>query len=221
MIGHTWVNSEVLVLQLPDSAELMALVRTPEVMIAAAALFIGVLLLTVMLSRYLNRTADARLLKNILARHCEAVELGAVLPDGLDGFMFVDYLLLLRGKIMALKVLSRKGVVLGLADGDEWTCIENNRSEKFTNPLPGLKQSVHQMRHVLNFKDIDACVLFGSESRFPKGAPEGTLQLVNLDSELVLRKGDESGHERTREIWDRLIEMNHQARQELKSQLSA
>jgi len=210
----------VLLLQLPDSTELIALLRTPEVMIAAVALFLGVMLVAAMLTRYLKRTADARQIKKVFARHCEAVESGAVLPDGLDGFMFVDYLLLLRGKIIALNVLSKKGIVLCLT-GDEWTCIENNRSEKFRNPLAGLRQSVQQMRHDLDFQPIDACVLFGSESEFPKGAPDGILQLHNLDQELSRYKGKEGAQDKAREIWDRLIEMNHQARQELKSQLSA
>jgi hypothetical protein len=198
----------------------MQFVRTPEGMITVAAFFLAVLLAAFLISRYLKKTADARLIKKIFARHCEAIEADAVLPDGLDGFMFVDYLLLLRGKIIALNVLSKKGVVLCLT-GDEWTCIENNRSEKFGNPLASLQQSVQQMRHELDFKPIDACVLFGSMSRFPKGAPTGVWQINDLDQELSRYKGKESAQDQARNIWEKLIGMNHQARLKLEYELKS
>jgi len=203
-----------------DTGQLMQFVSSPAAIVAAAALLFWVLV-AVLLFKYLKRTADARLLKKIFARHCQAIEMDAVFPDGLDGFMFVDYLLLLQGRIVALKTLSKKGVVLGMPDGDEWTCIENNRSSKFPNPLLGLKQSVDQMRHILDYKGIDALVLFGSQSEFPKGITDGALQLADLDKDLSLRKGSESEHARAKDVWDKLIDLNHQARKELNHQLAS
>jgi len=207
-------------LPLPDSTALMQFVRTPEGMITVAALFLVVLLAAFLISRYLKKTSDARRIKKIFARHCEAIEADAVLPDGLDGFMFVDYLLLLRGKIIALNVLSKKGVVLCLT-GDEWTCIENNRSEKFSNPLASLQQSVQQMRHELDFKPIDAGVLFGSTSKFPKGVPTGVWQINDLDQELSRYEGKEGAQDQAHVIWEKLIGLNHQAREKLDHELKS
>lgn len=206
-------------LQSPDVTALMQRIGTPE---GVAALAAGSLLLVAAwLFSHRKKTADARLIRKIFARHCQAIERDVVLPDGLDGFMFVDYLLLLPGRIIALKQLSKKGVVLCLADSDEWTCIANNRSEKFRNPLIGLQQSVRQMQHELNFRAIEAGVLFGSDSQFPKGAMAGVIRLAALDEALAARKGSESEHEPARACWEKLVEMNRQARKELEQQLAS
>ena len=207
-------------LQSMDVTALMQWVGRPEgvaILVAAGAL----LLFAVWLFSHRKKMADARLIKKIFARHCEAIERDVVLPDGLDGFMFVDYLLLLPGRIIAFRQLSKKGVVLCLAEGDEWTCINNNRSEKFRNPLIGLQQSVRQMQHDLNFRAIEACVLFGSDSEFPKGAVAGVVRLAELDEALASRQGSEKEHEPARACWERLVEMNRQARRELEQQLSS
>ena len=206
-------------LQSMDVTALMQWIGRPE---GVATLVAGSLLLVgAWLFSYRKKTADARLIKKAFARQCQAIERDVVLPDGLDGFMFVDYLLLMGGRIIALKQLSKKGVVLCLADSDEWTCINNNRSEKFRNPLTGLQQSVRQMQHELNFRAIEACVLFGSDSQFPKGAVAGVVPLAELDEALASRQGSESEHEAARACWERLIEMNRQARQELEQQLAS
>ncbi len=203
---------------MPDLEQLMQGLQTPEFIIGAAMLL---LLIPVVLAlrAYLRRTADVRLMRQVFARHGEEYASDVVLPDGLDGFMFADYLLLLRGKILLLKVIDRRGVVLGMDDGEEWTCIENNRTEKFANPLTSLRQTVLQLRHALGFDAIDAGVLFGSGSEFPRGAPEGVLQLAALDEQLSAAKGKERDQEQARHVWQKLNEMREQARLALEQEL--
>lgn len=173
------------------------------------------LLLVAAVMLYLRKTADARYLKKTLASHCEAVERDVVLSDGLDGYLFVDYLLLLPGKILAMKSMSVKGYIFGAPDIDEWTCVHNNFTEKFRNPLADSRLCVHQIRDGLQFDAVEACVLFDRQGEFPKGVPEGVLRLAFLDEELASRHGSGVMQEAAREAWQRLIERVHEDRRQL------
>lgn len=189
-------------------------ITSPIFIAGLAGGVVGLLLITAGVM-YLRKTADARLLKKTLARHCEAVERDVVLSDGIDGYLFVDYLLLLPGKILAMKTMSKKGYIFGAPDIDEWTCVKNNVTEKFKNPLADSKLCVYQIRDGLQFDAVEACVLFDRQGEFPKGVPEGVLRLAFLDEELETRHGSEAGAEAAREAWQRLIERVHEDRRQL------
>lgn len=181
--------------------------------VTVAALLVVLIAVLVVINR--RKTADMRLLKKTITKHSEAVERDAVISDGLDGFLFVDYLLLLRGKIVAMKVLSKRGYIFGDEKIDEWTCVENNRTEKFSNPLADVRLCAQQLRHALEFDAVEPSVLFGRQSEFPKGVPEGVLRLAHLDEKLDALKGSEDTDEVARQAWAQLIAMVHKDRQAL------
>lgn len=187
--------------------------------IAAAVGVALILLAAVIWSLRLRKAADQRLLRKIIDRHAEAVECDVTLSDGIDGFLFADYLLLLPGKIIVMKVMSKKGYIFGAGHIDEWTCVENNRTGKFRNPLVDVQLCAEQLRRALKFDAIEACVLFDRQSEFPKGVPDGVLRLAALDEAFAARHGSEATHEMARTTWDQLIALVHNDREELNQAL--
>ena len=81
---------------------------------------------------------DDRLIKKLFKRHNQEFKSNVGIADGIDGFLFVDYLLLIRGNLIALKIIDKPGYIFGAENIDEWTCVQNNRTEKFNNPVTSL-----------------------------------------------------------------------------------
>jgi len=197
---------------------LIRYLQSPWVMAALAGVVLCLLLVPWLM--YRRKTAETRLIQKTIEAHSDAYEADAVMSDGIDGFLFVDYLLLLSGRIVAMKVLSKKGYIFGDEKLDEWTCVQNNRTEKFTNPLADVRLCVQQIRHVLGFEHVAACVLFGRDSKFPKGVPEGVLRLPHLEEELIALKGSGDGDAAARKAWAKLIAMVGEGRWELGSDIN-
>lgn len=174
---------------------------------------------TVVWSLRIRKGAEKRLLRRIIDRHAEAVEVEATISDGLDGYLFADYLLLLPGRIMVMRVMSQQGYIFGAEQIDEWTCVKNNRTGKFRNPLSEVQLYANQIRRALKFDVIEPCVLFGRQSEFPKGLPDGVLLLNGLDDALAARHGSEATHEMARNAWDKLIALVHDDRAQLNQAL--
>ena len=70
---------------------------------------------------------------------------------GIDGFFFIDYLILLPRRILALNLQSLEGNVFGGENIELWTQVENNKSAKFKNPLEDVKLFVQQVADQLKF----------------------------------------------------------------------
>lgn len=178
---------------------------------ATLAVVIAVLLLV----RYRRKSSDVRCLKRVLKKGGYACKQDVVLPDGVDGYLFVDYLILLRGKIVVMNVESRSGYIFGGETIDEWTCVKNNRTGKFNNPLDKVTLFAQQVKHLFGFNAVDACVLFGSDSEFPKGVPQGVLQMADFAESLDALGGNAEEHEAAEQVWERLIAMTNEGRHQL------
>ena len=194
---------------MPGQAEFISLILVSGLIMLIAMLWVI----------RIRKHADARMLKTTLGKHAEAVERDVVLSDGVEGFLFADYLLLMPGKIVAMKTMSEKGVIFGAGDIDEWTCVENNRTGKFRNPLIEVRAFAHQVKHVLGFDAVEAWVLFDRQSEFPKGVPEDVLQLGILDEELKARYGSAEVQVEARRLWDQLIDTVHADKKRLEAEL--
>lgn len=188
------------------------------------AALIGVVLLilfAVLYSIHLRKTSDNRTMKTIISNHCEAVEHDATFSDGLDGYLFVDYLMLLHGKIVVMKVMTESGYIFGGEGIDEWTCVKNNRTGKFNNPLKDTLLCVQQIKHALKFDAVEACVLFGSKSEFPKSMPQGVVRLADFDRKLKAYRGSNDADEAAQDAWEQLIALVHGERQNLSEDLQS
>ncbi len=170
------------------------------ILVAAIAIVIAVILLV----RYLYKTADSRKIERIIKKCSVAFERDVIFSNGIGGYFFIDYLILLPGRILAMNLPKVEGYVFGGENIELWTQVENNKSTKFKNPLEDVKLFVKHAADQLKFDGILARVLFNSRSEFPKGVPEGVLQLTNFKESLVAWGGKTPVAEATNKAWDKL-----------------
>lgn len=115
-----------------------------------------------------------KLLKNIglESRH------NVVMPDGMDGHIFIEYLILMPNEIFILGVKKFRGLIFAAEHIDFWTQVIGNKSYKFENPLEQIETNVVFLNSVLENSQVGKKVLFINGSEFPKGKPEN---IVSID----------------------------------------
>lgn len=154
--------------------------------------------------RHSNRTADSRKIKRVIKKYSDAYECEVIFSDGIGGYFFIDYLILLPGRILALNLPRVKGYVFGGDDIELWTQVENFKSTKFKNPLEYVNLFVNHAADQVKFDGIKAMVLFDSGSEFPKGVPEGVLQLANFKDAMAAWSGEKPAADAASKAWEKL-----------------
>jgi len=137
---------------------------------------------------------------------CENMK-DAVLFDGVDSYLFADDVLLLQGKILIVKRDESQGYIFGASNIHEWTCVKNHVTGKFNNPLEKVGHFVTQVKQECGFDAVVGCVLFGSQATFPKGVPDGVLQMQMLADDLKKLQDDKQQHDAAKAAWDKLTQM--------------
>ena len=178
-------------------------------LVAALIIAIAVILFV----RYLYENADSRKIKRVIKKYGVAYERDVVFSDGMGGYFFIDYLILLPSRILALNLPKVDGYVFGGENIELWTQVVNNKSTKFKNPLEQVKLFVKHAADQLKFDGIMPRVLFDSRSEFPKGVPEGALQLANFKESMTAWAGETPVAEATKMAWDRLSALLAESRE--------
>lgn len=174
---------------------LMAIIVATIILVIAVILF----------ARYLYKTADSRKIRRIIKKYSDAYVREVIFSNGIGGYFFIDYLILLPGRILALNLQKIEGYVFGGENIELWTLVENNKSSsKFKNPLEDVNLFVKQVADQLKFDGFMARVLFDSRSKFPKGMPEGVLQLASFRESMTAWAGEKPVAEATNKAWDTL-----------------
>lgn len=111
---------------------------------------------------------------------------GIVLPNGDDGVIQVDHLLLTAKGVLVLHVKEAKGTIFGADKMQDWTVMAPDRRYTFANPQPALFDRVAAVRHVVRDVPVEGRILFLDGAEFTKGVPD----LVRLPDELRDEFGD-------------------------------
>ncbi|MDZ7804105.1 nuclease-related domain-containing protein [Thiohalophilus sp.] len=123
---------------------------------------------------------DRQLHKKIQAVAAEALH-QVVIPDGMDGAVYLENLLLTPDGLLVLPVHRYKGVVFA-ADGiDNWTQVLGKRTYKFGNPLPQLESEVLAVKDYAAGIPVKGRVVFTKGVEFPKGRPEKLISVAELE----------------------------------------
>ena len=174
---------------------------------------IAIVIAAIFYVRNLRKTADSRNITMVIKKYSDAYQRDVIFSDGIGGYFFIDYLILLKGKILALNIARVEGYVFGGENIELWTQVENSKSVKFRNPLIDVKLFVKHAADQLKFDGILARVLFDSRSGFPKGVPEGVLQLANFKESMAAWAGETTVADATNKAWDKLSALVAESRE--------
>ncbi len=145
-----------------------------------------------------------RTLKEIAHERIDAL----VIPNGDDGEIQIDYLLLTSQGLLILHIKDVQGTVFGSDKMQNWTVISEDRRYTFSNPQPALYDRIAAVRQIVKQVPVAGRVLFLDGGEFTKGVPG---LVCNLD-ELLEEFGEKDKAAAQRKIeafkpyWDRMCQ---------------
>lgn len=146
-------------------------------LLAAAVVIVTPWLLRAPLRRYL----DARRIQRAIHALGARVASDITLADGVDGTVYVDYLVMTPRYLLVVLVKRYPGAIFGGERIEQWAQVMREGSFKFPNPLAELQDVVSAVRAQLPNVPVKGAVLFDQDSVFPKGKPEGVLHVPDID----------------------------------------
>ena len=189
---------------------------TQQQVITFGIAFVGALIaitLIIWIVRYMRNTSQDRRIEKIIKEESEAYAKDIILSDGMYGYLFTDYLILMRGNIIALDVHHLAGYIFGADQIEQWAQVVNSKSNKFKNPLYRVRLMQQQIKQLIKDADVQPRVLFGSESSFPKGVPEGVMRFDTLREDLNTLDKNDYLAESMSKTWQELMEIAKQHKQ--------
>ncbi|MEM6514190.1 MAG: NERD domain-containing protein [Pseudomonadota bacterium] len=106
-----------------------------------------------------------------------------VIPNGDDGEIQIDHLLLTSKGLLLLNIKEVAGSVFGSDKMSDWTVIAPERRYTFSNPQPGLYDRVAAVRQIVKDVPVEGRVLFLDGATFSKGVPAMVTTIDELRAE--------------------------------------
>jgi hypothetical protein len=148
---------------------------------------VAVLLLLLLLFVYRRRRSEDRSLAKIFAAIAfERID-GLVVPNGDDGEIQIDHLLLTSNGLLIIDVKDVVGTVFGSDKMQDWTVINDERRFTFANPQPALYDRIAAVRSIVRQVPVTGRVLFLDGASFTKGVPNLVRKFDELLEEFVDR----------------------------------
>ena len=119
-------------------------------------------------------------LKKLLKNTGKASMHNIIIPDAIDGHIFVEHLILMPKEIIVMGVKKYRGLIFAADKIDLWTQVLGNKSYKFENPLHHIEANVVALKNIVENSTIGKKVLFIEGSDFPKGKPDNVVSIDDL-----------------------------------------
>jgi nuclease-like protein len=150
---------------------------TPANMPWLAVVAVAVLLLVWFFYR---RHHGGNKLKRVLAEisHDRIDQL--VIPNGDDGEIQIDHLVLTSQGLLIVDIKDAVGTVFGSDKMQEWTVISDERRYTFPNPQEALYDRIAAVRHIVRQVPVAGRILFLDGAEFTKGIPSLVSDLDQL-----------------------------------------
>lgn len=103
-----------------------------------------------------------------------------IVPNGDDGEIQIDHVLLTANGVLIIHVKDVVGTVFGSDKMQEWAVISENRRFTFANPQPALYDRIAAVKHIVREVPVAGRILFLDEATFTKGVPELVCTLDDL-----------------------------------------
>ena len=145
--------------------------------VAGIIFLFGLLLQITEIKEYIAEWKLTHLLKNTGSDVLHNI----TIPDGMDGNIFIEYLILTPKKIILLGVKKYRGLIFAAEKIDLWTQVIGNKSYKFNNPLLQLENDALALISKIENVIIEEKVLFIKGSEFPKGKPDNVISVDDVN----------------------------------------
>lgn len=129
-----------------------------------------------------------------------------LVPDGADGTLHVDFVLLTVGGLLVVDFRDVQGVIFGSEHMNDWTVMNGVERSTFPNPLGPLFDRVAAVKLAAGDSPVEGRIVFSERGQFPKGRPPKVVLLPELQSEFPAadREAGPAVVERWQAAWDRL-----------------
>jgi hypothetical protein len=157
------------------------------------------------LARY-RRFRARRLLIATVNRVGYETLINVMVPDGMDSYYHLDFLLLTQRGILIVDLRKNSGNVFGGDQMSEWAVMTRNRRYSFANPQQALYDRLAAVRRLAGDVPVEGRIVFTSRASFPKGMPKYVLMLESLGAEFApVDKGAMAEHvEKFRSGWEQV-----------------
>ena len=109
-----------------------------------------------------------------------------LIPNGMDGQIHLQYLLLTERGLLVIDLLDRPGAIFGGDQMIEWTSIGKKQRYTFRNPQHVLYDRMAALKLLAANTPVDGRVVFTTRSEFPKGKSTFVLRIDELQDEYPL-----------------------------------
>ena len=133
-----------------------------------------------------RRNRDSNRLKRVLGEISHDRIDGLVIPNGDDGEIQIDHLLLTSQGLLIVDIKDATGTVFGGDKLKEWTVISEERRYTFSNPQEALYDRIAAVGHIVRQVPVAGRILFLDGAEFKKGVPS----LVSTLDELLAEFGE-------------------------------
>lgn len=106
-----------------------------------------------------------------------------VIPNGDDGEIQIDHLLLTPKGLLVIDIKDISGRIFGSDKMQEWTVIREDRRFTFPNPQAALFDRVAAVRHIVRDVPVEGRLLFLDGAEFMKGTPAHVAGLDEVAAE--------------------------------------
>lgn len=139
-----------------------------------------VLVLALVAWMVLRHGAEDRKVRKVIRSIASEYRTGLVIPDGLDGEIQLQHVLLTPVGIVVMDLKRASGPVFAGEKLETWSAKEGNQRYKFSNPLSDLRARTAAVRALAKDVPVHGCVVFVGEPQFVGGRPEQVLTLHEL-----------------------------------------
>ncbi len=129
-----------------------------------------------------------------------------VLSDGMDGHVFIEHLVLTPSHVLVVSVRRYSGAIFAAENMDMWAQVTDGGSYKFPNPLHEIEIATAAVKSLLPDVAVNGIILFGRDSTFPKGKPDGVMHISEI-AKLPAPGRETVISEPVKKAWDRLLEL--------------
>ncbi len=142
------------------------------------AAFILTLMLVVVAVLFLNKkTLDfKRTVKKISSEYKRQV----IIPDGLDGFIELEHLLLTPHGLLVIDYRDVKGTIFPGENLEQWPIMHEGRRTSITNPYSTMKHRVTAVKGMVTDVPVNGFLVFPDAIEFGNKPPENVLKISEL-----------------------------------------